>query len=290
MRALVFGATGQVGRELMRAAPARGVEAVGLGRAQADLADPGACARAIQAAEADIVVNAAAHTAVDGAEQEPDRAHAINAIAPGAMAAAAAEKRVPFVHISTDYVFDGAATRPWREDDSTGPLGVYGASKLAGEAAVCAAGGAHVILRTAWVFSAHGGNFVTTMLRVGRGRDEMRVVADQHGGPTAAADIAGAIWTVAGRWAAGQGVSGTFHFAGSPATTWAGFAEAVFERSGWERPPRVVPITTAEWPTPARRPAYSVLDCTAIARAYGIAQPDWRPALDAVIRELEAGR
>jgi dTDP-4-dehydrorhamnose reductase len=286
MRALVFGTTGQVGRELMRAASSRGMAATGLSRADADLADPDACAAAIGAADVEIVVNAAAYTAVDKAEEEPERAHTINADAPGAMAEAAAARGLPLVHISTDYVFDGAAQRPWREDDATGPLGVYGASKLAGEQAVRAAGGEHVILRTAWVFSAHGGNFVKTMLRVGNGREAMRVVADQHGVPTAAADIAGAIWTIAGRWAAGAGVAGTFHYAGTPATTWAEFAQAIFAQSGWDRTPEVVPITTAEWPTPARRPGNSVLDCSAIAKAYGIAQPDWHEGLAAIISDL----
>lgn len=290
MRALVFGATGQVGRELMRAAPRRGVAATALTRAEVDLTAAADCAAAIRTMAPDVVINAAAYTGVDAAEEDHARARAVNAEAPGAMAAAAAERGVPLVHISTDYVFDGDQPRPWREDDPTGPLGAYGASKLAGEEAVRAAGGPHVILRTAWVFSAHGANFVKTMLRVGRGRDEVRVVADQQGGPTPAADIASAIWTVAEVWRAGRGVAGTWHYAGAPATTWAGFAEAIFARSGWSSPPRVVPITTAEWPTPARRPANSVLDCTAIAQAYGIAQPDWRAGLDAVVRELETGR
>lgn len=286
MRALIFGATGQVGRELMAAAARRGHSARGVARAEADLADADACGAIVARAEADVVINAAAYTAVDRAEAEPDLAHAVNAEAPGAMARVCAGRALPFLHVSTDYVFDGGASRPWREDDPTGPLGVYGATKLAGERAVTDAGGAAAILRTAWVFSAHGGNFVKTMLRVGRGRDEMQVVADQHGGPTAARDIASALWTIAEAWGAGEGRPGTFHFAGHPATTWAGLAEAVFARSGWERTPQVVPITTAEWPTPARRPANSVLDCGAISRAYGIAQPDWRPALDAVVREL----
>jgi dTDP-4-dehydrorhamnose reductase len=193
---------------------------------------------------------------------------------------------VPFLHVSTDYVFDGSPGRAWTEGDLTGPLGVYGASKLAGEQAVAAAGGTHVILRTAWVFSAHGGNFVKTMLRYGRDNDEMRVVGDQWGGPTPARDIAAALWTIARAWGAGQGQSGVFHFAGAPATTWAGFAEAIFAQSGWDRIPRVTPIPAADWPTKARRPANSTLDCRKIAETYGIAQPDWRLGLDEVINEL----
>lgn len=290
MRALVFGATGQVARELARSAADHGVDAVFLGRSAADLADPGTCARAIHAAFADVVVNAAAYTAVDRAEDEPELARLVNAEAPRVMAAAAAAKGVPFLHVSTDYVFDGTPGRPWREDDPTGPLGAYGASKLAGERGVAMAAGDSVVLRTAWVFSAHGQNFVKTMLRVGRGKPEMRVVADQQGGPTPAVAIADALWTVATAWHQGLGKPGTFHFAGDPAASWADFAEAIFARAGWDSRPRVVPIATADWPTRARRPANSVLDCTAIAEAYGIAQPDWRAGLDAVIAELAEER
>jgi dTDP-4-dehydrorhamnose reductase len=202
------------------------------------------------------------------------------------MAAAAAARGLPMLHLSTDYVFDGAPGRPWREDDHTRPLNAYGATKLHGERLVAAANPDHVILRTAWVFSAHGRNFVRTMLSVGRGRAEMRVVVDQRGGPTWAGDIAAAVWTVAAAWAAGEGRAGVFHYAGAPAVSWAEFAEAIFARSGWDAPPKVVAIPSSAWPTRARRPANSVLDCAAIKSAYGIAQPDWRPALDAVIAEL----
>jgi dTDP-4-dehydrorhamnose reductase len=287
MRALVFGTTGQVARELARAAPARGIAVRALGRAEADLTDPEACARAVRAAAADVVVNAAAYTAVDAAEDDHATAETVNGAAPGAMAAAAAALGIPFLHVSTDYVLDGSDPgRPWREDDPVGPLSVYGASKLTGERAVVAASADHVILRTAWVFSAHGRNFVKTMLAVGRGRSEVRVVGDQHGGPTAAADIAAALWTVAEAWVAGRGRSGIYNFAGRPGTTWADFATAIFARTGWSERPRVTAIATADWPTRAVRPGYSMLDCAKIARAYGIGQPDWRPGLDAVIEEL----
>ncbi len=290
MRALVFGETGQVARELARTAVARGIDARFLSRGAADLAEPETCVRAIAAAEADVIVNAAAYTAVDRAEDEPGLAHAVNATAPGAMAVAAAAKGLPFLHVSTDYVFDGAPGRAWREGDATGPLGAYGASKLAGEEAVAGATPDHVILRTAWVFSAHGANFVKTMLRVGRGKPEMRVVGDQQGGPTAARDIAGALWTIAQAWSAGRGEAGVFHYAGAPACTWADFAEAIFARAGWPERPAVARIATADWPTRAVRPANSVLDCTRIAATYGIVQPDWRASLDTVIAELaEAG-
>ncbi len=290
MRALVFGETGQVARELARTAAAHGAAATFLDRARADLADPEACADAIRDAGADVVLNAAAYTAVDRAEDEPELAGMVNGAAPGAMAAAAARKGVPFLHLSTDYVFDGAPGRAWREDDPTGPLGAYGASKLAGERAVAAAGGDAVVLRTAWVFSAHGQNFVRTMLRVGRGKAEVRVVADQRGGPTPAAAIADALWRVAAARLAGRGRAGVFHFAGAPATSWAEFAEAIFARTGWSARPRIVPIAGADWPTRAVRPANSVLDCSAIAEAYGIAAPDWRVGLDAVMQELAEER
>jgi dTDP-4-dehydrorhamnose reductase len=285
MRALIFGTSGQVARELARTAPA-GVEMIALGRAEADLSDPAACAAAVAAHDIDVVINAAAYTAVDQAEDEADLAERINARAPGAMAQAAAAKGIPFLHVSTDYVFDGAPGRPWREEDATGPLGVYGASKLAGERAALAAGGDAVILRTAWVFSSHGKNFVKTMLAHGRDRDEMRVVGDQRGGPTPARDIAEALWTIAVARIAGRGAPGVYHFAGAPAVSWAEFAEGVFAASGWERVPRVTAIATADWPTKATRPANSVLDCGAIARVFGIAQPDWRVGLDRVVAEL----
>jgi dTDP-4-dehydrorhamnose reductase len=277
--------SGQVATELARAAAAQGLALTALDRTEADLADPAACARAVAAAEADAVINAAAHTAVDRAEAEPDLARAVNAEAPGAMATAAAARGLPFLHVSTDYVFDGTPGRPWREDDPTGPLGVYGASKLAGERAVAAAGGPHVVLRTAWVFSAHGANFVKTMLRLGAERDELRVVDDQRGSPTPAADIAAALLAIARAFAAGRGVPGTFHYAGRPAVSWAGFAEAVFAARGGPAP-RIRRIASADYPTPARRPLNSVLDCGRIARAYGLTQPDWRPGLARVIEEL----
>lgn len=285
MRLLVFGRTGQVARELAIQAHVRGIELDALGREHADLTDPAACAAAVEGAEADVVINAAAYTAVDKAEADAGAAQTVNAEAPGAMARAAAKRGLPFLHVSTDYVFDGAPGRPWREDDPTGPLGVYGATKLAGETAVAAAGGAHAVLRTAWVFSAHGANFVRTMLRLGSERDVLRVVDDQIGGPTPARDIAGALLDIASAFAAGRGVPGVFHFAGAPAVSWCGFARAVFEQKGGKAPV-VEAIPSREYPTPARRPLNSVLDCSRIAATYGIAQPDWRAGLDAVLGDL----
>lgn len=287
MKALIFGRTGQLAIELARRAP-DGVDPVTLGRDAADLASPETCARAVTETDADIVINAAAYTAVDQAETEPDLARMVNARSPGAMARAAAARGLPFIHVSTDYVFDGSGERPWREDDPTGPLGVYGQTKLEGERAVLDAGGAAIILRTAWVFSAHGRNFVKTMLRLGAERPDLPIVADQRGGPTAAADIADAIWTIADAFATGNGVPGIYHFSGAPAVTWADFAEAIFATSRRiTAAPRLRRIATSEYPTPARRPANSVLDCTRIRETYGIAQPDWRQSLVQVIEEIE---
>ncbi|MEM8570059.1 MAG: dTDP-4-dehydrorhamnose reductase [Pseudomonadota bacterium] len=286
MRALVFGANGQVGHELAHLAPQFGITATMLAREDVDLADAAAVSSAVAAADLDIVVNAAAYTAVDLAEDEPELAQAINGEAPAAMARAAAAGGVPILHISTDYVFEGTPGAPKKETDPVGPTTEYGRSKLAGEEGVTASGADAVILRTAWVFSAHGKNFVKTMITVGKGRDEMRVVGDQHGGPTAARDIAHALWTIAKAWEAGKGVPGIFHYAAHPATTWAAFAQEIFARSGWPETPKVTAIRTDEWPTKAARPADSVLDCSAIQAAYGIAQPDWRPALDDAIREM----
>lgn len=290
MRVLVLGAAGQVGAELLRQSWPAGWQVEGRTRREADLADPAALRAAILAARPDLVVNAGAYTAVDRAESERDAAFAVNGTAPGVIGAAARDCGAVVVHYSTDYVFDGCGTGGREEDDPVAPLGVYGASKEAGERALRAALDRHVILRTSWVFGALGANFVRTMWRLGADRPELRVVADQHGCPTPAAGIADATVVIARQVAAGQGRWGTFHFAGAPATTWAGLAEAVFaemqRRTG--RRPALVPITTAEYPTPARRPANSVLQCRRILDAYGIEAPDWRAALSVVLDETTA--
>lgn len=278
---LVFGQNGQVARELARRAPG----ARFLGRDAADLTDPAACAAALRAARPRLVINAAAYTAVDRAEAEPQAAQLVNADAPAAMAAEAARLRIPFLHVSTDYVFDGSGRTPWREGDPTGPLGVYGATKLAGERAVTAAGGQSAVLRTSWVFSAHGGNFVKTMLRLGRERDQLGVVADQIGGPTPAADIAAALLGMGRAMLDDAGKGGIYHFAGAPDASWADFAGEIFLQAGLSCTVR--PIATADYPTPARRPANSRLDCRRIAADFGIARPDWRAGLAEVLKELE---
>ena len=290
MKVLLFGSTGQVATEIRRLA-GPGLAVTALDRTQADLSDPAACMACVAASDADAVINAAAWTGVDAAEEAEAEAHVINADAPGAMARAAAARGLPFLHVSSDYIFDGGGREPWREGDAPGPLSAYGRTKLAGEEAVAAAGGVHAILRTAWVFAGHGGNFVGTMLRVGRDRDRLQVVDDQLGGPTPAGAIAAALITMARGFAAGQGgpeKTGVFHFAGAPAVTWCGFAREIFAATGWDRTPEIAPIRSEDWPVPAARPSNSVLDCSRIERAWGIPQPDWRAALGPVLAELQA--
>ncbi|MCF3973424.1 dTDP-4-dehydrorhamnose reductase [Paracoccus salsus] len=278
---LVFGRTGQVAQELALLAPS----ACFLGRDRADLSDPEGCAAAIRAARPGIIINAAAYTAVDRAESDADLARIANAEAPAAMARAAAGLGVPFLHISTDYVFDGSGDAPRAEDAPTGPLGVYGATKLAGEQAVAAAGCQYAIMRTSWVFSAHGSNFVKTMLRLGAERNELAVVADQIGGPTPAADIAAALLSMGQTMLSDRTRGGIYHFTAAPDTSWADFASRIFAEAGLTC--HVRPIATSDYPTPARRPANSRLNCDAIARDFGIRRPDWRKGLADVLARLE---
>ncbi len=279
MSILVFGQTGQVATELQRLG---GVTT--LGRDQADLSDPAACAAAITASGAQAVINAAAWTAVDDAETHEAAATVINGDAPAAMARAAAEAGIPLVHISTDYVFDGAGQAPFTPDHPTAPLGAYGRSKLAGETGVRAAGGAHAILRTSWVVSAHGKNFVKTMLRLGAERDRLTIVADQVGGPTPAADIAAACLEIAHQLIADPGKSGTYHFTGAPDVSWADFARAIFAQAGLA--PEVVDIPTTAFPTLAQRPLNSRLECGATRDVFGISRPDWQAGLTSILNEL----
>lgn len=276
---LVFGETGQVARELGRFG---GVTC--LGRARADLADPAACAAAIAAQAPAAVINAAAYTAVDRAEEEEALATTVNAHAPGAMAAACAGLRIPFVSVSTDYVFDGTGNAPWKPDDLPSPLGAYGRSKLAGERAIAGAGGAWAVLRTSWVVSAHGHNFVRTMLRLGREREALRIVEDQMGGPTPARDIAAACMKIAEALATEPEKSGIYHFAGAPDVSWAGFAREIFAQAGIGC--TVTGIPTSEYPTPARRPLNSRLDCSAAQTVFGLARSDWRAGLGIILKEL----
>ncbi|MFV0408801.1 MAG: dTDP-4-dehydrorhamnose reductase [Paracoccus sp. (in: a-proteobacteria)] len=279
---LIFGKTGQVALELARIAP----DARFAGRDEADLTDPAACAALILSVRPRAVINAAAYTAVDKAETETETAALVNAAAPGAMAQACAALGIPFVHISTDYVFDGTGNQPRDEGEPTGPIGAYGQTKLDGEKAVTAAGGQSAIMRTSWVFSAHGNNFVKTMRRLGADRDRLTIVADQIGGPTAAADIARAALSMAETMAADPSKGGIYHFAGGPDVSWADFAREIFAQSGLAT--EVADIPGSDYPTPAKRPLNSRLDCNAISHDFGVKRPDWRVSLQDVIKELNA--
>ncbi|MCR6629394.1 MAG: dTDP-4-dehydrorhamnose reductase [Magnetospirillum sp.] len=285
MRILVTGGTGQVGTELQRISWPAGTAVLAPGRDQLDLAAPQDLAAALDRCAPDVLVNCAAYTAVDKAESDTDAAMAVNAAAPEAMARWCTDHGAALIQLSTDYVFDGTKPAPYVEDDPTGPLNVYGRSKLAGEQAVRAALERHVILRTSWVYAAHGANFVRTMLRLGRERKELSIVADQHGCPTWAGDIAAVVTAITARIQAGTAEWGTFHYSGARPATWYDFAAEIFFP---ERRPRPVlkPIPTAAYPTPARRPASSVLDCGKIRRAYGVEAVPWQHSLARVLSDL----
>lgn len=287
-RLLVFGANGQVAQEIGRLGPSLAFEPILMGRDRADLLTHDIAA-VIDETAPDAVVNAAAYTAVDRAEAEPTLAFQLNSDAPGQMARACRASSLPFVHISTDYVFDGAKDAPYLEDDVRAPLGVYGRSKAAGEDAVMAAGGAAAIVRTAWVYSAFGSNFVKTMLRLAAEREEIAVVADQCGCPTWAQDVARASLLLANGLREGRvACRGLFHVAGAGEASWAAFAEAIFAEARARGGPsaRVRPITTAEFPTLARRPANSRLNCNRLAAATGYRPAPWRESLTACMADL----
>ncbi|SDQ50445.1 dTDP-4-dehydrorhamnose reductase [Pseudoxanthomonas sp. CF125] len=291
MRILLLGANGQVGHELMRSLNPLGdivatTRSGTLNGEECEIADfdqPDSLPALFSRVSPDVVVNAAAYTAVDRAESEPEAAFRANAEAPGKLAEACAASDAMLVHYSTDYVFDGQGTRPYREEDPTAPLGVYGVSKLAGERAIEASGCRRFVFRTAWVYGNHGANFMRTMLRLGAEREELRVVADQIGTPTPAALIADVTTRII------EGASqayGTFHLTARGQASWHAFAAEIFEsaqrRGLLAKVPRVLPITTAEYPTPAKRPAYSCLDTSALQNTFGIALPDWKLGLEQV--------
>ncbi|WP_299930359.1 dTDP-4-dehydrorhamnose reductase [uncultured Pelagimonas sp.] len=276
---LVFGKSGQVAQELQHQG-----DVMAFGRDDVDLMLPGAAKAAIDRHKPRLVINAAAYTAVDKAEDDEAAAHQLNAVAPGEMALACADLGCPFLHISTDYVFDGSGQSPWRENDPVAPLGAYGRTKLAGEEAVRAANGHHAILRTSWVFSAHGGNFVKTMLRLSETRDALNVVGDQIGGPTPAGDIAATLLEMGHQMQAGH-AGGTYHYGGQPSVSWADFARAIFDQAG--RDMRVTDIPSSDYPTPACRPFNSRLDCSKLKTDFNIAAPDWTVGLTAVLKNLE---
>ncbi|MBQ0805041.1 MAG: dTDP-4-dehydrorhamnose reductase [Sulfitobacter sp.] len=287
MKVLVFGHSGQVATEL-RALDGNGIQIIALDRAAADLTDPAACAAAIDAHAPDAVINAAAYTAVDKAESDRATADLINAQAPAAMARACAARDIPFVSISTDYVFSGAGSDPWQPDDPTDPQGVYGATKRDGEVAIEAAGGRFAVLRTSWVVSAHGNNFVKTMLRLGAERDALTIVADQIGGPTGAAEIAQACVAIAQTLVSDPEKSGIYHFSGAPDTSWADFARAIFDQAGITC--TITDIPSADYPTPAKRPLNSRMDCGTTHTAFGITRPDWRESLTQIIAQLDISK
>ena len=295
MKILLLGGSGQVGRELRRTLPALGQVLVATrdgadAEFSVDFDAPEAVSALVQAIAPEVVVNAAAYTAVDRAEAEPDAAFRVNALGPAALAQGCAATGALLLHFSTDYVFDGRASRPYREVDSTSPLGAYGASKLAGEEMIRASGVRHLILRTAWVYAAHGKNFLRTMLRLAGERDTLRVVADQIGAPTPASWIADASAHILTQGSAGQ--QGLWHLVAGGQASWHGFAEAIMDDAFMlgllQRRPDVLPISTVDYPTPARRPAYSVLDTTKLREDFKLSPPDWREGLRATLRELAA--
>ena len=277
---LIFGKTGQVAHELVRLAP----DAVFLSRCEADLSDPEACARAIRRHSPRAVINAAAYTAVDRAEEEVELAHAINGEAPAAMALAAAQSHCPLVHISTDYVFDGQGATPRLPSESVNPKNTYGRSKLAGERGIRVSGATHVILRTAWVFSGHGNNFLKTILQLSETRDALSIVDDQIGGPTPARAVAEACLTIADQICDDPGKTGTYHLSGSPNVSWKDFAGSILEVA--DRKVDVTGIRTSDFPTSATRPINSRLDCSTTEAVFGVSQPDWRDAIQVIINQL----
>jgi dTDP-4-dehydrorhamnose reductase len=279
---LVFGRNGQVAQELARAR----ADIRCLGRAEVDLSEPEACAEAVLAHRPRAVINAAAWTAVDRAESEEASARVVNAEAPAAMARACASLNIPLVHLSTDYVFDGSGEAPFAPHDATGPLSAYGRTKRAGEDGVRAAGCVHAIVRTSWVFSGHGSNFVKTMVRLGAARERLSVVSDQIGGPTPARAIAAACLVIADHLQAQPTAAGTYHFAGSPEVSWADFAREIMRNANL--PCQVDDIPTSQYPTPARRPLNSRLDCESLETTFGLTRPDWRRGLEEVLREIGA--
>lgn len=292
MNILVTGKDGQLGFELMRARWFPGVRLIGLARADLDIRDGRAVDRAVLDHQPALTINAAAYTNVDRAESEGDAAFAVNRDGVANVAMACAARDVPVIHVSTDYVFDGLKPSAYVEEDPIAPLNVYGESKAAGESALRAHNPRHVIIRASWLYGVHGRNFVKTMLRLAATRDEIAVVDDQWGSPTAAADLASAMVAIARSVAAGSGRWGTYHYSGDGDTTWYRFARAIFDIAGkgGAPVPRLRAIATGDYPTPARRPANSRLDCGLIESTYGVRRPAWQSSLSAVLQELSTAR
>ncbi|MGQ7260430.1 dTDP-4-dehydrorhamnose reductase [Vreelandella sp. V005] len=292
MHVLVTGATGQVGYELLRLVP-EGFTVTGFGSAELDITDKSAVEEAVDRETPALIINAAAYTAVDKAEAEPELAYAVNQDGVANLATVAAQRKIPLLHISTDYVFAGDAETAYCEEDTPAPSGVYGASKLAGEKVLAETCANHLIMRTSWVFGVHGNNFVKTMLRLGREREKLSIVSDQHGCPTSAASIARALWALVEQYYDKGALQwGLYHYAGLPSCTWHEFAKSIFaiahELGLLERHPLLNAIGTADFPTPAKRPAWSVLDSSRLKRVHGIQPADWQLELRDVLKELHS--
>ncbi len=289
MKILVTGINGQVGWELRHQGQKQGLQILGVDHATLDISNHLAVLATVASSQADLVINCAAYTAVDRAEEDRERAYAVNCDGPAWLAEACSQNRIPLIHISSDYVFDGTASQPYSETDTVSPLGIYGRSKEAGEREVRARLAEHLIIRTSWVYGVHGQNFVKTMLRLAKNNRELKVVADQWGCPTAAGDLAAALLELAAQIAAGVEQWGTYHCCGATATSWHGFAEKLFALCRGRiahQVEMITAITTEQYPTPAKRPAYSVLNCQKLTRDFHIKMPELAASLDAVIEEL----
>ncbi len=290
MKIVVVGANGQLGWELCRRAKPAGFDVIALDLPEFDIADSNCVQKKLNRADISLVINASAYTAVDQAESEEGLALAVNRDGPAYLASACAAAGIPLVHVSTDYVFDGCKDRPYSEDDTACPLGVYGKSKVEGEIKVRELLSEHIILRTAWLYGVHGNNFVKTMIRLGKEQSRLRVVADQYGGPTFAGDLADAVLTIAGRIRESNQIPwGTYHFCGQGTTSWHGFTEEIVAIAKQYVPlkvEKVEAITTSDYPTPAQRPANSAFDCSLINKHFGIAPRPWQESLQEMIRYI----
>ena len=280
MKILLFGKTGQVAKELCNRP-----NVTAIGRDKADFTEPQKIIEIVNSTDADIIINAVAYTSVDLAEEEFELANIINGTTVKELAKVSASRNIPFLHISTDYVFKGDGNLNWKTSDQTNPQNSYGKSKLIGESGILEAGGPHVILRTSWVFSSHGNNFVKTMLRLASNNNELSIVKDQIGGPTCAKDIADALWKIASDFYAGNGITGIYHFSGKPNSSWANFASEIFSQS--QQDIKIKQILTKDFLTKAKRPLNSRLDCSSLRIDYGIKQPEWKKSLTNVLANLK---
>ncbi|MCP4089895.1 MAG: dTDP-4-dehydrorhamnose reductase [Gammaproteobacteria bacterium] len=279
MKILVFGKSGQVATEIRRQA-----EVISLGRDQVDLRDPSACAKAIADSDAEVVINAAAYTDVDGAESNEIQATIINGDSPTAMAHAAADRGIPFLHVSSDYVFDGSGHQPWLPGDRVSPLNAYGRSKVKGEVGICSSGCNYAIFRTSWIFSSFGNNFVKTMLKLSQSHDRLDIIADQFGGPTPASDVARLLLIMSRALREGE-TGGMFHYSGSPDVSWADFTREIFSQTSSAVVVNEIP--SADYSTVAKRPLNSRLNCCSLEEKFGITRPDWKNGLHDVIKTME---